>query len=162
MNSSAYSIALPTGVENDRIVIKTDGTASNSLTLTVAGSETFNDVAAPLVVNRDVMLSFLKDAADNWEVTKSSLYTAGDSALLQSNNLSDVNDAAAARTNIEVPGHFLGNNGTKGDDMAGDIFRSHTNEMTADVTIPAGENAVAVGPLTLTGDLTVTGDLTII
>ena len=164
MNSSAYAITLPAGVENDRIVIKPDGAGTNTLTITPDGSETFNDTAGSLTVVDDVMISLLKDAASNWEVTISPFSIGGTNALLASNNLGDVDSASTSRTNLGIPGYFLGNNGTVGSGRNGDIFRANDDELTSDTTIPAGTNASTTGPLTVGASttLTVTGTLVIL
>lgn len=45
---------------------------------------------------------------------------------------------------------FKGNNGDVGSGTGlGDIFRVHTNTLTANVTIPSGNNALAAGPITI-------------
>jgi hypothetical protein len=55
-------------------------------------------------------------------------------------------------------GLFRGNNGERGDTVsgAGDIFRINSNTITQDVTIAAGENAMAAGPLTVASGKTIT------
>ena len=60
-------------------------------------------------------------------------------------------------------GFYKGENGTSGS-SAGDIFRCNEQELNADVTIDATENASATGPLTVASGttLTVNGNLVII
>lgn len=55
-------------------------------------------------------------------------------------------------------GYFQGNNGNTGNLTAGtgDIFRVHSNTLTQNVTITTGNNAVAVGPLTIATNRTLT------
>ena len=65
-------------------------------------------------------------------------------------------------------GFYQGENGSTGDTTngKGDIFRVHESTLNTSVTIAAGENALAAGPLTVsasgTVNLTVNGDLTIV
>lgn len=46
-------------------------------------------------------------------------------------------------------GHFQGNNGDVAPANFGDIFRTHTNTLTGNVTIPSSNNSIAAGPLTI-------------
>ena len=69
-----------------------------------------------------------------------------------------VYDAARTRWNSNtyvsaiVGGFYSGNYGEIGRPEAlGDIFRIHTNQLTQNVTIYAGNNAVCVGPLNVLG-----------
>lgn len=52
-------------------------------------------------------------------------------------------------------GKFKGNNGETGRGT-GDIFRSHVQTLTKDVTIESTENAMAAGPLTIADGVTLT------
>lgn len=60
-------------------------------------------------------------------------------------------------------GKFYGENGTTGS-RPGDIFRANEATLNTDVTIPAGENASAAGPLKVADGVTlkVDGNLTVI
>lgn len=49
-------------------------------------------------------------------------------------------------------GYFQGNNGEIAPQNYGDIFRSHSNTLTSNVTVYSGNNSVAVGPLTIAVD----------
>lgn len=46
-------------------------------------------------------------------------------------------------------GFYQGNNGDVGPTNFGDIFRTHTNTLTSNVTIPSGNNSIAAGPITI-------------
>ena len=72
-----------------------------------------------------------------------------------------VYDAANIRWNSNtyvsaiVGGFYSGNYGEIGRPEAlGDIFRIHTNQLTQNVTIYSGNNAIAAGPLNLLGNNT--------
>ena len=69
-----------------------------------------------------------------------------------------VYDAARIRWNSNtysssvIGGFYAGNNGEVGQQAAlGDIFRLHSNTLSQNVTIYAGNNAVCVGPLNVLG-----------
>ena len=70
--------------------------------------------------------------------------------------LVDANTAAAfnkANTSSAVTGgYYAGNGGIKTPDNYGDIFRIHSNTLSQNVTILSGNNAMAVGPITVTGN----------
>jgi 3-deoxy-D-manno-octulosonate 8-phosphate phosphatase KdsC-like HAD superfamily phosphatase len=51
-------------------------------------------------------------------------------------------------------GYYSGNQGIKAPDNYGDIFRIHANTLSQNVTILSGNNAIAVGPITITGNNT--------
>jgi len=51
-------------------------------------------------------------------------------------------------------GYYSGNYGVKAPDNYGDIFRIHSNTLSQNVTILSGNNAIAVGPITVTGNNT--------
>lgn len=52
-------------------------------------------------------------------------------------------------------GYFAGNNGRTGPaENVADIFRVHGATITADITIAAGEHALACGPLTVADGIT--------
>ncbi len=54
-------------------------------------------------------------------------------------------------------GYFNGNNGEVGSATGlGDIFRVHTNTLTANTTIYSGNNALAAGPITVAVNRTLT------
>ena len=54
-----------------------------------------------------------------------------------------------------IGGFYAGNNGEVGQQAAlGDIFRLHSNTLTQNVTVYAGNNAVCAGPLNVTGSYT--------
>jgi hypothetical protein len=54
-----------------------------------------------------------------------------------------------------IGGFYAGNNGEVGQQAAlGDIFRLHSNNLTQNVTIYSGNNAVCAGPLNLLGNNT--------
>ena len=61
-------------------------------------------------------------------------------------------------TSTQGPGgYFLGNNGERGEGSSiGDIFRMHANTLSANVTVYSGNNAVAVGPLSVITGKTLT------
>ncbi len=66
-------------------------------------------------------------------------------------------DASPTQNPATVGGYYLGNRGAVGTiDALGDIFRVHSNTMTSNVTIPAGYNAIAAGPLTVQNGVTLT------
>ena len=46
-------------------------------------------------------------------------------------------------------GYYQGNNGDKTPSNYGDIFRSHANTLSANVTIYSGNNSLAAGPITI-------------
>jgi hypothetical protein len=56
--------------------------------------------------------------------------------------------------NYSTGGYYSGNYGVKSPDNYGDIFRIHANTLSQNVTILAGNNAIAVGPITISGDPT--------
>ena len=60
--------------------------------------------------------------------------------------------------NITSSSFYQGNNGDVGDATSGkgDIFRTHTQTLSADVTIAATDNALAAGPLTVDAGVTLT------
>ena len=53
--------------------------------------------------------------------------------------------------NYSTGGYYSGNYGVKSPDNYGDIFRIHANTLSQNVTILAGNNAIAVGPITISG-----------
>lgn len=67
-------------------------------------------------------------------------------------NAYDTANAAFNKANTSSGGsaYYQGNNGDVGSVSGlGDIFRVHTNTLTANVTIYSGNNAIAAGPLTI-------------
>jgi len=52
-------------------------------------------------------------------------------------------------------GYYQGNGGDKGASNYGDIFRSHSNTLTASVTIYSGNNSLAAGPITVQAGQTI-------
>lgn len=56
--------------------------------------------------------------------------------------------------NYATGGYYSGNYGVKAPDNYGDIFRIHANTLSQNVTILSGNNAYAVGPLSITGNNT--------
>jgi hypothetical protein len=56
--------------------------------------------------------------------------------------------------NYATGGYYSGNYGVKSPDNYGDIFRIHANTLSQNVTILSGNNAIAVGPITMVGDST--------
>ena len=60
------------------------------------------------------------------------------------------NNAYAKANSITGGAYYSGNNGDVGNASGlGDIFRVHTNTLTANVTIYSGNNALAAGPITV-------------
>lgn len=72
-------------------------------------------------------------------------------SFLQANTARDHANAAFAQANTSGgAAYFSGNNGDVGAASGlGDIFRVHTNTLTANVTIYSGNNALAAGPITI-------------
>lgn len=60
------------------------------------------------------------------------------------------------RANTGGGGYFQGSNGDKGSANYGDIFRSHANTLTGNVTILSGNNSIAAGPITVQTGKTLT------
>lgn len=63
--------------------------------------------------------------------------------------------AAFAKAN-DSSGYYQGNRGDFGSQNYQDIFRSHANTLTANVTIYSGNNSIAAGPLTIALNRTLT------
>lgn len=60
-------------------------------------------------------------------------------------------------TSSSTGGYYLGNNGERGGSSGtGDIFRMHANTLSANVTVYSGNNAVAVGPISVITGKTLT------
>jgi len=58
-------------------------------------------------------------------------------------------------TTSRTSSYFQGNNGDVGSVVGlGDIFRVHSNTLTANVTIVSGNNATAAGPITIANNRT--------
>lgn len=53
-------------------------------------------------------------------------------------------------------GFYQGNNGDLGTSNFGDIFRTHTNTLTGNVTIPTSNNSIAAGPLIIANGASLT------
>lgn len=88
--------------------------------------------------------------------TLSTLFPGSASFLAPGQNLSDLSNAATARSNLGVGGNFKGENGERNSGGAGDIFRVHEQTLNTNVTIDADENALCCGPLTVASGVTVT------
>jgi len=52
-------------------------------------------------------------------------------------------------------GYYQGNDGDTGSENYGDIFRSHSNTLSANVTILSGNNSLAAGPVTVQAGQTI-------
>lgn len=72
-------------------------------------------------------------------------------SFLQANTARDHANAAFEKANTSGgAAYFSGNNGDVGSASGlGDIFRVHTNTLTANVTIYSGNNALAAGPISI-------------
>ena len=80
--------------------------------------------------------------------------TSGDVlTIVPGNNITITADAITDKITISSTasgaggGHFQGNNGDVAPQNFGDIFRTHTNTLTGNVTIPSSNNSIAAGPL---------------
>lgn len=63
----------------------------------------------------------------------------------------------SATSTLGPGGYYTGNNGEKGESSGtGDIFRVHTSVLSANVTVYGGNNAIAVGPLSVVSGKTLT------
>ena len=67
-------------------------------------------------------------------------------------------DASPAQLpTVVAGGYYAGNRGNVGsNDGLNDIFRVHANTITANITIPSGNNALAAGPLTIQNGIKLT------
>jgi hypothetical protein len=64
-----------------------------------------------------------------------------------------INDRVTISSSSSGGSYFQGNNGDVGSVSGlGDIFRVHTNTLTANVTITSGNNALAAGPITISNN----------
>ena len=84
--------------------------------------------------------------------------TVGSAAFAAANiaiaNVNFVNTAmqaafAKANTGAGAGGYYKGNNGDVNPSGYGDIFRVHSNTMSANVYISSGNNSLAAGPITI-------------
>lgn len=68
----------------------------------------------------------------------------------------DTANAAFNKANTAGGGFYQGNNGNLGTSNFGDIFRTHTNTLTGNVTIPSSNNSIAAGPLSIANGASLT------
>jgi hypothetical protein len=62
-----------------------------------------------------------------------------------------------ASTSTGAGGYYVGNNGEVGASQGlGDIFRLHSNTLSFNVSVSAGNNAIAAGPIIVTPGYTLT------
>ena len=102
-------------------------------------------------------LAFAK--ANTADTNAVNAYGLGNSAFAQANTARDHANAAFEQANTGGGGgaYFSGNNGDVGTASGlGDIFRVHTNTLSANVTIYSGNNALAAGPITVEANRTLT------
>lgn len=80
--------------------------------------------------------------------------------LIPGPNIQIVGDAindtiTVSATAASGGGYFQGNDGSTGAENYGDIFRSHSNTLSANVTILSGNNSLAAGPVTVQAGQTI-------
>jgi hypothetical protein len=117
------------------------------------------------VLNADIRTSNLVLGGANAIVTigatfehSNAAYATANVGLVQANTARDIANAAFDKANTSGgSAYYSGNNGDVGNATGlGDIFRVHTNTLTANVTIYSGNNALAAGPITVAVGKTLT------
>jgi hypothetical protein len=162
--------------------------AAASATAAAASYDSFDDrylgakASAPTLDNDG---NALLTGAIYWNTSSNSLFIWNGSAwnaaafdtsgaLLAVNNLSDLNDAATARTNLgfdaavdthlntatAASGELLSWNGSDYDwvqaGAINDVFYENSTTVSTNYTITSGKNAVSAGPITIASGVTVT------
>jgi hypothetical protein len=125
------------------------GTINANGTLVVAGS---SEAVVTLIPGNNISIS--ADAIND-TITIEATSNIGP-AFDKANSANIIASAAFDKANVSTSsgGYYSGNDGNKTPENYGDIFRIHSNTLTQNVTILSGNNAIAVGPITITGDNT--------
>lgn len=144
-----------------QLAFKTANTPANNLiatsnqdTLIIRGGNdiliTGNTGNNTLIISNDQTTEIAAFAKAN------AAYTTAGAAFDRANSA----NGGAPSTSIGGGGFYSGNNGDTGNTAGGaglgDIFRVHSNTLSANVTIYSGNNAIAAGPLTISGNKVLT------
>tara|TARA_S200002703_G_scaffold160084_1_gene176765 strand:+ start:46941 stop:47963 length:1023 start_codon:yes stop_codon:yes gene_type:complete len=146
--SATYTIPLAATTKNgfDVSVIKTDASA-NTVTLQASGSDTINGSSSIVLSGQYDCVTIVSDGSSAYSAFYGTLGASG--ALLASNNLSDLDDASTARTNLGLGTSAVENVGLS----SGDVPQLDSNGK-----VPSGVLALEINQQTGTTYTTVIDD----
>ncbi len=150
---------------NTVIALKKSGTASATPSSLAFGELALNYADGKLFykASNGTIVQFATGGGNAFGTVNANgtLVVAGSSeavvTLIAGPNINIVGDAINDTITISGTGggYYQGNDGDTGSENYGDIFRSHSNTLSANVTILSGNNSLAAGPVTVQAGQTI-------
>ena len=147
-------LSAPISSTGNNYVILSDGQGNIRQVIDPSGNvgiSTTSPNANLHVVGTAIITSNLTVSTFNVVSTMGSSYNAANVAIANVNYVNTAMQAAFAKANTAGAsgGYYKGNNGDVNPAGYGDIFRVHSNTMSANIYISSGNNSLAAGPVTV-------------